>query len=115
MIPNKSLDRLFAQEKAGPTQAASPGAAVPYEEVDAELWDFYLRNGPHQFVIEPAKGDSVVEEKDRFKIRCRQDKYIINVCIYKAAIEFQSMYEGRARVLVTAEAPKPFKPTKAKR
>jgi hypothetical protein len=113
MIPNNAQERMLRKAEPPAAKMVDPSAGmVPYEEKDVEWWDFSCPNGPHQFMIEADKGDYVKEEKDRFKIRCRQDEMVISVCIYKGHIYHHSSYVARTRVRVTAEPQSAFQPTK---
>lgn len=116
MIPNLGQERMFGKQQgdAKGARVVDP-AAIPYEVVDVTMWDFNLPCGPSQFMIETNKGDFVKEEKDRFKIRARQDGQILNVCIYKSQLYFHATYDTKARIRIVADEIQAFTPTKGKK
>jgi hypothetical protein len=114
MLQNKAQERMMKGTYFGTPERNPAESVIPYEMVDVVMWDFNLPSGPSQFMIEEAKGDFVKEEKDRFKIRCRQDGKVIDVCIYKAQLYFNSAYATQARVRIIGEAPGEFVPSKSK-
>jgi hypothetical protein len=114
MLQNKAQERMMKGTYFGTPERNPAESVVPYEMVDVVMWDFNLPSGPSQFMIEEAKGDFVKEEKDRFKIRCRQDSHVLDVCIYKSQLYYNSAYATQVRIRVLGEAPGEFKPTKSK-
>lgn len=113
MLQNLAMQRALNKQPAREEKVVDPSSGmVPYEERQVTMWDFNGPAGPQQFMIEASEGDKVVEEKDRFKIRCRQGNIVMNLSIYKANLYFSCSHETMMRVRVTAKPDVPFTPTK---
>jgi hypothetical protein len=119
MIPNNAQARMMNKQgspRGGEDRAVDPSAGlVPYELKTVTIWDFNGPAGPQQFMIETDEGDFVKEEKDRWKIRCRQDGIVMNLNLYKGNLYFDCNYITEVRIRVTAKPLTEFTPTKKTR